>query len=288
MRAPQLLLVLPTLWLAACNKTSDPKLAACEAIVACACSEPQYATVEACMADVDAARSEMKQAAASNGLAFDEECFDELLGRVEVLECGAPSTIDQLADFLCPYCNPVHGERAAGAACTVAANRSECARDLVCIGVDGEGNGVCAPLCDQPAPGEKCRFKDPGGGSGSYASDCQDGYYCGASDTCEASLSDGATCMSDNSCASGNCNATNVCSVPPGKGQSCDDLRCADPLVCDIDSSTCVDRPAVGQPCVFGACVDGARCDETDVCVAEEALVCEISFTNDDAMMPGM
>jgi hypothetical protein len=76
--------------------------------------------------------------------------------------------------------------------------------------------------------------------------------------------------------------------VPPGKGQSCDDLRCADPLVCDIDTSTCVDRPGIGQPCLFGACADGARCD-ADVCVAEEAIVCEIAFTSDeDMMMPGM
>jgi len=287
-RAVSLSLVLPLLSLVACGKDEDPKRAACQSIVDCACTQPEFTSVDACLAEIDGTLAEMKQAAADNGLVYDEGCYDELLGRVAALECQPLADLAGFTDLLCPYCAPVHGEKAVGSACTVARDGSDCARDLVCIGLDLEGAGVCVSLCDVPGPGEKCRYDNPSGGTGSYAANCQDGHYCGASDTCEATLSDGATCSSDDSCASGNCNATNVCAVPPGKGQSCDDLRCAEPLVCDIDTSTCVDRPGIGQPCLFGACADGASCNDMDVCAAQEAFVCGIEFTSADEMMsPG-
>lgn len=264
-------LLLSTALLACNGDGGDPKADACDQIVACACSTPRYTSVDACLADIDLRLAEDKKVAADNMLVFDEGCYDKSLRYLVDLECRTQSQVDSIADLLCPFCAPVHGDKPVGAACTVYGDGySDCASDLVCYGMNNDR--ACVSPCVELTAGQPC-------GDGVNFLGCVDGLYCSfESGRCEPLLADAASCMAGFECMSGYCDATQACGQAPGMGEACD-FACAEGLVCDMN--TCATPPPAGQPCVFGACAEGSQCNASEICELEEALACEVDFHDD-------
>ena len=267
-------LLLSSLVFVAC-KGADPKQDACEQIVECACSMPNYASVEECRASIDSAISDARMSAEIEGLQFDEGCYDELLGRVvSDVECRRLSELNLSQLIGCPFCTPVHGDKAAGTICTVFEYGSDCASGLVCVANNG-ATGECVSVCEFHAAGEICIVEN---GDDVTVEGCAEGLRCDTTTrTCVALLANGGLCTADGDCESGYCDSSGACTPPRGQGQECDLGRCDAGLVCE--GNTCVVAPAAGQACPAFVCATGSLCED-GTCVLEEPLVCDVEFEN--------
>lgn len=147
----------------------------CDAVLDCDCAAPPFADRDACVAAMLAEFELAAQAAADNGLVFDEGCVAKLAVTFPTLDCAAPTLADR-REHLCPV---VTGAKSFAQACTEYPGGSDCDRHYVCSdgscrdrkiaeGVDCEHPGqtsgcpagmycsdftVCAPL---PRSGEEC------------------------------------------------------------------------------------------------------------------------------------
>lgn len=260
-------ILLTTLMLAACGG-GDPKRDVCQQIVDCDCGEKVYTSVEACVADVDVAVANAKKTAADNMLVFDQSCYEKSFDKLLGLECLASSEAPEGRDLLCPYCTAVHGDKPLGSPCTTYDDgASDCAGDLTCF------SGVCLSLCTQYAAGEKCTLETD---DGPLPLPCVDGYYCGDSGNCEVQANDGLPCDRSDACKSDYCDGAGLCGRVPAQGEACD-FFCQPGLVCE--DGACAPAPAAGQPCFNSQCALGSQCNDVDVCVLEDAVVCDIDFT---------
>lgn len=110
---------------------------------------------------------------------------------------------------------------------------------------------------------------------------CEDTAYCAPppddgsgepplSGTCQPRVDNGSSCDRNEACLDGQRCAMGECFILSTAGQPCNPTlqtgSCIEiNQVCDMASSTCVDAPGDGQPCVFGGCQPFAQCVE-DVC----------------------
>ena len=274
------------------EKTEDGVEVACKLLFECDCGATKYADVAACMADLngefDAVVATAKTVAEQNGLVFDQACLDQTRQVPADLDCD----LGNLPEDECSICAAAHGEQPEGATCTRYGEDgySDCARNLVCA------EGVCIDFCKRLGVGEVCDgffsscadglYCDdeagtcqpeigPGGACMSFEG-CADGLYCADADlTCKPIPNQGEPCADGFNCAEGlTCALDKTCQPPPTEGEPCT-LFCADHFLCE--SSVCIAAPGVGQPCSLeGICGPGAECDETDVCAAERAEICDL------------
>lgn len=254
----------------ACKGGGDPVQEICELSLSCECSVAPYATVEACVTDINQKNEDLKTYAAGRGLSFNQGCLDR---SYEV-------THDQLGCALefpdqggsCSPCSVVHGDAPVGAACNSDGGFSECALDLFC------DDNVCIDPCARLAAGVACAAID--GGQFKSLGICADDLYCNATGdkTCTASQDAGTACIDFNACKQGlycDIGGTGNCLALPAKGEACTG-SCAGGLQCN--GAICEDYPGEGEACM-GLCADGFDCDN-DVCVASEPLLCLILNDN--------
>lgn len=270
-RRPLLLPLSLLLSVAAC-KGKDPVQEICETQSSCSCSMPPYATVEDCVSSLNMQTEALKTLAQSQGLTFDQGCYDRSLSQFESLGCatdfnGTGLTCDS-------YCAVLHGDKPAGAACTSNGGFSDCAKNLLC---DGD---TCRDLCARLGAGDVCAKVE--GDVTSSSGTCADGLYCDYNDTltCTALKGSGEACETfSNNCKDPLvCGQDAKCGPAPGEGEACV-FSCAGDLLCV--GGTCAKAPGEGESCeMSGACATGLDCNDSQVCVTPEPLICEILTDN--------
>lgn len=272
MSASRRLFLSVSLLLGACNGGGgDPVQEICELALSCSCTTPPYATVEACVADANQDIEDLKAKATANGLTFSQACVDRTLTVFrDKLECSSDFTV--LAIEACNLCQPVHGDKPVGAACTILDPEqgfSDCASDLTC------SNGECREPCTTLAAGETCVNTD--GGAFEVLGTCADGLYCDytATKSCKPRVPAGGDCFGFDDCVSGLvCSPDNKCGTPPAEGEACTGT-CADGLVCE--ASVCAKAPVEGEPCSMnGECAEGLGCGDSNTCTPLEPLLCDL------------
>ena len=132
-----------------------------------------------------------------------------------------------------------------------------CIPDDVCLGPGVcDGKGKCT---GQLVVGKSC---------GDTGNPCME-QRCGKAGGCEAVTLVGKVCSdSGDVCRPGLCNAAGQCAggFAPGKTCATEGL-CQQPFgTCD-GTGACVAKPAVGQPCASGPCIDKGTCDAKGACV---------------------
>ena len=272
MSASRRLFLSVSLLLGACNGGGgDPVQAICELALSCSCAPPPFATVEACVTDANMDIDELKTTAAAKGLTFSQACVDRTLTVFhDKLQCGSDFTV--LATEACNLCQPVHGDKPVGAACSILDPEqgfSDCASDLSC------DNGKCSEPCTTLAAGEACLKND--GVDIVVLGTCADGLYCDytATKTCKPRVPSGGDCFGVDDCVTGLvCGPDNKCGTPPGSGEACTS-SCAAELLCE--NGICVISPLEGEPCsANGECAEGLECGDSNVCAPPEPLVCDL------------
>lgn len=252
-----------------CGGGGDPIQEICELTLSCACSLPPYATVEACVADLNEQTDDLKVAAMGAGLTFDQGCVDRTLNQFHD-ELGCSTDFSSLS-ATCSLCAVIHGDVSVGGACTSDdGGYSNCAADLRCE------NAVCVDPCARLAAGAACVKVD---GAFEVLGICADGLYCdtAVTKTCTPRQDVGAACFGFDDCKDGlACGADNTCGAEPGAGEACV-FVCAGELVCE--ASICVVPPGEGEPCT-GACASGLECGTGDICVPLDPLLCEVLDDN--------
>lgn len=273
MPAPRRALLALSLLVAAtaCKSSSDPVQDVCELILSCECSMPPYADVDACAIRVNSDLDDVKAKAAALGLTYDAGCIDPSLALFEDIGCDLPSEVD--FSGACVACALVHGDKPAGAACTVYdGGYTDCARDLACI------DSACADPCARLGEGTACA-SDTGGGFASLGV-CADGLYCdtAATLTCVTKAFEGSDCTSFDGCKEDlYCNGDMRCAAIPKEGEACDFL-CARGFLCD--AGVCTVGPALNEPCKDGQCGPALQCDGV-TCRAEEPALCMYGLDDD-------
>lgn len=269
--SPRLLLSV-SLLLGACNGGGgDPVQELCELALSCSCATPPFATVEACVADANSDIEDLKSKAAAKGLTYTQGCVDRTLEVFrDKLECSSDYKV--LASEACNLCQPVHGDKGVGEACSILDPEdgfSDCASDLSCV------SGKCTNPCAKLAAGDACLNTE--GGAFEVLGTCADGLYCDytGDKTCKTRVPAGGDCFGVDDCETGLvCAADNTCAPPPVEGEACTS-DCAAGLVCE--DSVCAKAPVEGEACsANGECADGLECGDANLCVAPEPLVCEL------------
>lgn len=254
---------------AACaERPREAQEALCERLLSCDCVAPTYASIETCVADLDATEARTQARAEELGLVYDKDCAErQLLRHADVNAC---QPLDGLAPF-CADCRMLHGDRPLGASCTtLTPGVSDCASDLVCDG------GICADSstfhCRRLAVGERCHE------GGEDLGSCVEGAFCDAhvTDLCQPARPVGATCLVAGGCETLYCR-NNLCATPE-VGAPCDEHGlCSDRFAC-VDG-LCAAPPGVGEACegpVF-VCEEGLECvDSSDTCQPAQAYICHV------------
>lgn len=251
----------------ACNGGGggDPIKEICELALTCECSMPPYATVEACVTELDAKVDGYKNFATTNSLTFEQRCLDRLLGLIhDEIGCGVSDPGESAS---CSYCALAHGDKAVGEACTNIGDFSDCDVDLFC------DKGKCKDPCARLAEGTACMSVE--GGASETLGICADGLFCdytSPAKACAARVDAGGACTIEDACKDGLvCGADNTCVAQPAEGEACV-ITCAAELVCD--KSICVAPPGEGAACTnIGQCASGLKCEEA-TCVALEPVLC--------------
>lgn len=255
--------------LAACGEEPrDAKQALCERLLSCDCSAPAYASIEACVADLDATATRTQARAEELGIHYDQDCAErQLLRHADANACKPADDLD----IVCPDCRMLHGDRPIGASCTtLTTGVSDCASELVC------DEGTCVAVsnfyCTRLAVGERCREGAETLGL------CVEGAFCDAyvTDLCQPARPVGAACVVAAGCETLYCQ-NSVCAAPE-VGAPCDgNGLCSDRFVCV--EGLCAAPPGVGEACeapVF-VCEEGLEClDPSDTCQVEQAYLCHV------------
>ncbi len=195
-------------------------------------------------------------------------------------------------------------------ACTAAfegtvADGGACVHEEECISNDCDIVGcpdMCCPGTCGPTPahdvaiGQACALND----------DCVTGAWCGAGNTCEAQLADGAACTENAACGPPSTCYSDACGPIPDEGEACDpaeflfecdrfDNYCdSGTMICTrqahagepctmlgpnpgdddcvntawCNGGTCEYLPLPGETCVDNDCLADSTCDATNTCVA--------------------
>ncbi len=242
----------------------DPVQELCELTLTCECSMPPYATVEACVTDLNTKADGLKDLATTNSVTFEQRCLDRLLGQYHD-EIGCGIDVPEISSS-CSYCALVHGDKAVGEACTDIGDFSDCDVGFFC------DNGKCKDPCARLAEGTACMSVE--GGASELLGICADGLFCdytSPAKACAARVDAGGACTIEDACKDGLVCAANTCVAEPAAGEACV-ISCAGELVCD--ESICVAPPGEGAACTnIGQCASGLKCEEA-TCVALEPLLC--------------
>ena len=163
---------------------------------------------------------------------FDEKRAAECLAALESV-----SSFFNTYSALEACANLFHGTLADGESCIA---DGECLPGRVCY----LGSGDCAGVCKQF--GSHCN----------YDADCPSGQVCNVQSGCVVPVPPGANgqaCGTNVSCQQGLlCSSPNTCKPPPTEGQPCDDLTCADGLICA--NTVCARARSKGDACQTGQC----------------------------------
>lgn len=272
---PRWLLPLSLLVCVSACKGADPIQEVCELVLTCPCSAQPYATADDCVAGLKQQSDTLKSFASSQGLTFDQGCYESSLALIQdEVGCGAGFT-DESNASCSSYCGVIHGDKPAGAACTSTGGFSDCARNLFCA------DAVCVDFCARLGAGDVCAKTE--GDTTSTIGSCGEGLYCDLSDTltCKALLASGAACdqLFDN-CQEGLvCGMDAMCGPPPGAGEACT-FACSGDLICE--NSVCAKAPGDSEPCSMnGECAEGFECGDLNSCVPREPLLCLAVGSND-------
>lgn len=268
--------------ISACSSAGggDPVQELCELTLSCACSEQPFATVDACVTDLNMRTEALKNMAMTTGLIFSQSCRDSELRE---LHDGYGCSTEFTGDPGCSYCSAVHGDLPVGAACrqfdangdlSEIGEFSDCAANLYCL------SSRCIDLCEDLTEGAPCMTKD-------YAllGFCGDGLYCSFNTLlCEPEAALGDDCETGGCKVGLVCATDKKCAPEPLLGEPCSFI-CAGDLVCS--AGICDEGPGEGDPCGEGSeCAAGLECfcasttsqcvsDNSFVCVAIEPRVCE-------------
>ncbi len=274
MFAPRRLSLLACLVLGAfaCNGGGgDPVKELCELTLTCECSMPPYATVDACVTDLNTKVDGYKDFATTNSLTYDKSCLDQTLEQFhDEIGCGISGPGESSS---CSSCALVHGDKAVGQVCAVIGEFSDCASDLLCQ------NGKCHDPCARLPAGEACVRVE--GGAFEMLGICADGLFCdytSPTKACAARVDAGGECTGEGACKDGLvCGTDFTCVAEPAEGEACL-TTCAGELVCD--ESLCVAPPGEDAACTKnGQCGPGLECEQA-ICVALEPLLCDL-FVDD-------
>jgi len=279
---------LVALALVGCQEEDDPGIdavdyaqaereAMCDYRVRCGLSTDR----DACMASVERDRSIVQAVGGieAGRVDYDAQAAVDYIALLE--ELGCEGTIANAREAQEAAAAVLVGQVPAGESCFA---DTECAGDnSICDQTGCGGQTCCEGTCTevQTLPlGSACPL---------FAVDtdrvtafCEDTAYCapppddGSGEpaqmgTCQPRADNGEPCDRNEACLDGQRCAMGQCFLLSNSGQQCnptlDTGSCIDfNQVCDMGSSTCVDAPGEGQPCVFGQCMPYAQCVE-DVCV---------------------
>ncbi len=225
----------------ACKGGEDPVQELCELTLSCSCSAPPYATVETCVADYNGEADQLKAEATTNGLTFNQGCFNTVIDVISEVGCEGDGA--GLFASCSDRCALIHGDKPIGAACNIfgqAGQFGDCARSLACI------EGKCSERCERLPAGAACSD-----GEFSPLGLCDDGLYCDyfESRICRplGDVGDPCTGGAFSDCKEGlRCSAEAKCAVGPGEGEAC-----------------------------VTSCASGFECSDAEVCVAREPRLCE-------------
>ena len=246
----------------------------CDLALSCQCSVQPFATVDACVTDLNTRTEALKSMAAANGLTFNQSCLDRQLRE---LHDGYGCSTEYTGEQACSVCAPVHGDLPVGATCREFGDYSDCAADLDCWG------NRCINYCEGLAEGALCV-----GENFAILGVCGEGLYCNFNTSlCEPEGALGDDCQ-DFGCKNGLfCDEFGKCAPEPAANEPCQ-VICAGDLVCN--DNICVDGAGEGQACPEGidcaaglecVCATGAPECQVDefVCAAIEPAVCEYLAT---------
>lgn len=277
-----------------CEEDSEPGIdatefaqaqreALCDYQVRCGFSSSR----DACLDAVERDRGTIQ---AIGGIAIERVEYDPqaALAYVELLEeIGCEATIANRREVETAWAEVLVGTVAAGDGCFADA---ECAGEGAICDQTGCGGGqvCCEGTCAEVQTlslGAACPLFPVD--TDRLTAFCEDTAYCAppADDgsgepptmgTCQPRGDNGAVCDRNEACLDGQRCDSGSCFVLSAAGEQCNPTlssgSCVDHnQVCDMGSSTCVDAPGNGEPCVFGRCMQYAVCVE-EVCVARPGL----------------
>ena len=273
---------------AGCGEEDDPGVEAidyaqqerdaiCDYRVRCGFSTDR----DACLGSVERSRATIQ---AIGGIDSERVDYDRkaALAYVELLEeAGCEATIANGRALEAARAEVLQGSVAAGDSCFA---DTECAGERALCDQTGCGGQICCEgTCAEIQTlslGSACPLFPID--ADRLTAFCEDTAYCApppddgsgeppAMGTCQPRADNGEPCDRNEACLDGQRCAMDQCFVLSTAGQPCNPTlttgSCVEAnQVCDMASSTCVDAPGDGQPCVFGQCMPYASCVE-DVCV---------------------
>lgn len=218
---------------------------------------------------------------------YDKDAAEAYLALLE--ETGCEATLANSRALIEARQAIFNGLVDAGDGCFV---DEECSGDAICDRFDCPGDLVCCTgTCVENrvlSNGSACTLLTDGR---RITDRCEDDAYCAAPPddgmdgepammgTCNPRVDNGMPCDVNEQCFDGQrCDSgdSGTCFRLSGDGEQCNPMITAGSCVltnqiCDMGSSTCVDAPGPGSPCVFGRCQPYAECRE-DMCVANPRL----------------